>query len=112
MALDIRLPERPERGENVSSLFAARRGGGVVRVQASRCSQRALLRVRPPAVRIESDSSLEVEPRVLIQIEFAIEPCRGIERLHLLRSVKRPHPPALGNWLVNPPTREPIVKRS
>jgi hypothetical protein len=95
------------RRECASSFFAAR----IVRVQASRWSQRALLKVRPPAVRIDSDSYLEVEPRVLIQIEFAIEPRRGIERLHLLRSVNRPHPPAVGNWLVNPPTREPIVKR-
>jgi hypothetical protein len=74
-------------------------------------AERAQHKVPPAGVRIESDSSLEVEPPVLIQIEFAIEPRRGIEPLHLLRSVKRPHPPGVGIWPVNPPTREPIVKR-
>ena len=74
-------------------------------------TERALHKVPPPVFRIESDSSLEVEPPVLIQIEFAIEPRRGIDPLHPLRSVKRPHPPAVGIWPVNPPAREPIVKR-
>ena len=106
------LPERDSRAvfgsvEGVSAHNDPAGGRG----QASRPPQRALLKVWPPAVRIESDSSLEVEPRVLTQIEFGIEPRRGIERLHLLRSVKRPHPPAVGNWPVNPPTREPIVER-
>jgi len=114
-AIDIRLPRQPERDENMrprSSLLgssaawdeAADPGLSGSRLQGGP-HRTGSAQSAPSGVRIESDSSLEVEPPVLIQIEFAIEP------LHLLRSVKRPHPPGIGNWPVNPPTREPIVKR-
>ena len=43
-------------------------------VSASACSQLCT------GVRIESDQSLEFERCILVQIEFAIEPLRGIER--------------------------------
>ena len=52
-------------------------------VSASACSQLCT------GVRIESDQSLEFERCVLVQIEFAIEPLRGIERRAMHRTATK-----------------------